>query len=151
MSEQVVSSFPGVTWNPNAPDAVLISTDQGISTLALNAHPDDPDRRGVVFVWKGVEVASMGAPNDEAISGHRLYDRGLCDVTWVGVVNQSELVASLESQNRVHPMHDPARFAGLTHHVLPLKENLVEVVAGSVDVLRLDGPTMRAAAASLAP
>lgn len=150
MPENVDSWDIGVAWNPGVPNAVLISTDRGSSALALDAHPDDPDPRCVVLTWTGVRTASLGAPNDEAISGHRLYDRGLRDLLWAGVVRDSELIAALERQNRVHPMHDPASFARLTHHVVPLKENLVEVVAESFKVLRLDGPTTHAAATSLA-
>jgi hypothetical protein len=147
--EQVISWDPEVRWEPNAPAAVLISTDDGTTALALNPHPDDPDPRCVIFSWSGVAAAFMGAPNDEAISGHRLYDRGLKDLTWAGIVSNSKLIAALERQNRVHPMHDPTRFAHLTHHVLLLKENTVEVVADRVDAIRLEGPTLQAASTTL--
>ena len=48
---------------------------------------------------------------------------------WPGVVLDSVVIRALEMQNRVHPNHDPSRFGHLTHHVVLLKEYVVEVVA----------------------
>jgi hypothetical protein len=146
MAEQVVPWDPGVKWEPNAPDAVLAVGDHGRAVLALNAHLDDADQGCVVFVWSGTQAAIMGSPNDEAQSGHRLYGRGLSDVLWAGIVEQSAWISDLERQNRVHRRHDPARLTRLTHFILPLKECTVEAVAEEVTVLRLPGPTSAAAA-----
>lgn len=103
----------------------------------------------MVFVWSRAWAAIMGPPNDEAIEGHRLYSRGLSDVLWAGTVEQSEWIADLERRNRVHSGHNPAWFARLTHFILPLKEDTVEVIAEAVTVLRRPGPTTSAAAAVL--
>lgn len=149
MAEHVETLDLGVTWDPNAPYATLVSTDMGQAVLALNPHPSDSDRRCVVLLWSGAASACMSAPNDEAISGHRLYPRGLADVVWAGRVQESELVKVLERQNSVHPFHNPARFTGLTHFVLPLKECVVECVAEHVAVVRDEGPTVEAALAVL--
>lgn len=140
----------GVTWEPNAPNAVLLSTDLSPSVLALDAHPNDPDRRCVVVKWTGCQYASMTPPNDEAISGHRLWKKGLQDQLWSGTVDDSELIAGLERQSRVHPMHSASFFEGLTHYVLLLKECLVEVVARDLVVLRIEGTTVEAAVRALA-
>ena len=51
-----------------------------------------------------------------------------------GVVLDSVVIRALEMQNRVHPDHDPSRFGHLTHHVVLLKECVVEVVAEAVSV-----------------
>ena len=93
MEERVVPLEIGVTWEPNAPDAVLVCDDRGSTSLALEAHPDDPDQRNVVLVWTGTESAALMPPNDEARSGHRLYGNGLSGLLWAGVVQDSELVA----------------------------------------------------------
>jgi len=145
VTEHVESLDLGVTWEPNAPDAILLSADFGPSTLALNAHPDDPDERCVVLNWTGCQYASMAPPNDEAISGHRLWIKGLQGLLWSGIVHDSELIAGLERQNRVHPMHSASRFEGLTHYLLPLKECVVEVVARDLAVHRVEGTTVEAA------
>lgn len=145
MTEDVESLDLGVTWEPNAPDAILLSADVGSSTLALNARQNDPDGRCVVLKWAGCLYASMASPNDEAISGHRLWTRGLQRLLWAGVVHDSELIARLERQNRVHPMHHAARCDGLKHYLLPLKECVVEVVARDLVVHRFEGTTVEAA------
>ncbi len=89
MSERVVAVDLGVTWDPNGPDAVLITGDWVATVLALNAHFNDPDRRCVVMTWTHTRMASKSSPNDEAITGHRLWRRGLSDVLWGGVVEDS--------------------------------------------------------------
>ena len=93
MTERVVPSLVGVRWEPNSPAAALIVTDAGVTALALNPHPDDTDHDCVVLVWTGTREAVMGAPNDEARSGHRLYKRGLAEITWAGTVERSERIA----------------------------------------------------------
>ncbi len=151
MAEHVEPLALGVTWEPNVPDAVLVSRDDGTTVLALNANPDDADQRCVVLVWTMARAASMADPNDEAISGHRLYGKGLAEVRWAGVVEGSQLTSELEKQNRAHPQHDPAQFNALAHHVMLLKECTVEVVATAVAaavlVERSAGPTPKAAMA----
>jgi hypothetical protein len=118
---------------------VLAVGDHGHAALALNAHFDDADQDCVVFVWSGARAAIMGPPNDEAQSGHRLYRRGLSDVLWAGIVEQSAWIRDLEQHNRVHSRQAAARFARLTHFILPLKECTVETVAQEVTVLRFRG------------
>lgn len=103
----------------------------------------------MVLVWNGVESATLGAPNDEAVRGHRLWRRGLSEVQWMGVVQGSALRSDLKSQNSVHPGHDPARFDVLEHYIVLLKEGVAEVVATSVEVHRMDAGTFDSAVASL--
>lgn len=148
MAERVVPLEVGVEWEPNAPDAVLLSQDLGQSVLSLRAHFDDPDQRCVAFRWSGVRSATMSAPNDEAISGHRLSAHGLSGLLWAGQVLESSLIDTLERQNRAHPFHDASRFRELVHHIVLTKERTIEVVARSLTVERHDGSTMAAAVAA---
>lgn len=149
MVEHVESVDLGVTWDPNSPNAVLASGDSGVTVLAVNAHRDDRDQRCVVLAWSGTRSAAMSEPNDEALPGHRLYDRGFANVLWAGLVKDSEVSAELEERARVHSEHDPARFASLLHYVVPLKECTVEVVAVALSTNRIGGPTTHAALAQL--
>jgi hypothetical protein len=151
MTERVVEWAQAVRWEPNAPDAVLLSTDRGLSALALEAHSDDADPRCVVLIWSGTKLARMSDPNDEAREGHRLWSRGLASIHWAALVEDSELVAELERGNRVHSRHDPAKFRRLSHYVLPLKECTVEVVARDAQLLRYEGPPLIAAGRALMP
>ena len=149
MTERVVPTLADIRWEPNSPAAVLIVMDAGRAALALNPHPADTDQDCVVFVWSGIWETVMGAPNDESLSGHRLFDRGLAELTWAGIVEHSERIARLERANRVHPWHEPERFSRLHHYILPLKEVTVEVVADTVKVRRQPGPPLRAASHAL--
>jgi hypothetical protein len=85
--------------------------------------------------------ASLSAPNDEAISGHRLWRAGLSDVLWLGLVERSALIAQLKRQNSVHPYHDPRRYEFMDHYIAPLKECVAEVVARSVAIHPQGGNT----------
>jgi hypothetical protein len=145
MTERVEPALAGIRWEPNSPAAVLVVTDTGLAALALSPHPADTDDNCVVFVWSGVQETVTGASNDEVLPGHRLYESGLGELTWAGVVEHSERIACLEQGNRVHPQHDAERFSRLRHYILPLKEGTVEVVAETVTVQRQPGPPLHAA------
>jgi hypothetical protein len=132
-------------WDPNAPEAALVSDDMGRGALAMHAHPDDPDQRCVVLRWDAVSYALMGPPNDEALNQHRLYEAGLRDVLWLGVVRDSELTQSLRPMLNRHAVFVPL------HYVVITKECVVEVLAENVDVFRLGGTPREAAPASFGP
>lgn len=115
----------GLRWAPNVPEAVILADDRGVTALALRAHMHDADQRCVVFVWRHTDAASMGGPNDEGLPEHPLWDRGLSEILWLG---------------RVEP--DPSAERSLVHHVLPLKECVVEVVAKDFSIARRAGSTL---------
>jgi hypothetical protein len=85
----------------------------------------------------------MGPPNVEALNQHRLYEAGLKDVEWLGVVRDSTLVTALR------PKWSRAVAMVPLHYVVVSKECVVEVVAENIDVFRLDGSPRLAAPASL--
>jgi hypothetical protein len=60
MPEQVTSLDLVVTWEPNAPGAVLMAANDGRACLAMEPHPSDSDERAVVLRWEGCQAASMG-------------------------------------------------------------------------------------------
>ncbi|MFZ2502753.1 MAG: hypothetical protein WAW88_08805 [Nocardioides sp.] len=131
-------------WEPNAPDAVLVSDDFGRAALAQKAHPDDPDQRCVVLRWEMVILAQLTPPNDEGRHEHRLYDDGLRDLLWIGVVRESQLVEQLKSS---WPRAGDRRGVPI-HYAVVSKECVVEVVAMDVEVFRIDGTPRQAATAS---
>jgi len=149
MRESVVPSPDQIEWDPNAPEAVLVYDEQNRAFLALNSYMDDEDTRCVVFCWNSVHHAQMSGPNDEARSGHRLYNFGLSSLLWMGIVECSSLMHYLERQNSVHERHDPRRFEKLVHYILPLKEGTVEVLAESLTIRRLGTSTREAAIIAL--
>ena len=145
MPEFVLPLDVMVRWEPNAPHAVLLADDTGRTVLALDPHPDDGDRRCVVLTWQGSRSATMSGPSEYAVAGHRLWDRGLRDVAWVGVVQGSRLVAEIEAGPPAR--HEP--FRSLAHHVVLLEHCTVEVVAELLVVTRLPGTTADTAATAL--
>lgn len=148
MAERVEAYYWGVpvNWEPNAPDAFLVSDDKGRGALAQRAHPHDPDQRCVVLRFDGVIFAKMASVNDEARSLHPLYEAGLRDLLWLGVVRESTLASQLRpvwtrlgEELHVQPLH----------YVIPSKECVIEVVAENVDVFRVAGTPRDAAPAVL--
>jgi hypothetical protein len=105
---------------------------------------DDPDRRVAVATFRFVSGVLFGSPNDEAFNGHPLFEAGLRWYTFVEVLN-SQWIAALERQNRVHRQHDPARFAGLRHFILPFHDTTFECVASEVHGRLVDAAGPRAA------
>lgn len=134
--ESVVPYDVGVQWEPNTEHGILHASENGSVSLMLEAHPDDADERRVVLAWSGVRSLRMGSPNDEARSGHRLWERGLRDIRWVGEVHNSALIDECRSINSVHPLHDPSTFSRLRHWFVLLKGSVVEVVATDISTTR---------------
>jgi len=87
-----VEAEPPVRWDPNIDDGTLVVSEGGVARLILRAHPNDADRRPVEIGWTGAVAARMDPPNDEARSGHPLYQSGLRKLLWMGEVRESHLV-----------------------------------------------------------
>jgi hypothetical protein len=132
---EVVAIDLGVRWEPNAPDEMLIQNESD-AWLILAPHFEDPDLDPVVLRWIHCWGALLGPPNDEARSGHPLWNRGLQSCLWAGEVIHSRWIADLEARNRVHPRHDPMQFQGLRHFVLLLHDSTFETIARDVEVTR---------------
>ena len=140
MAQRVVAVDLDVSWEPNAPEAVLAKDDLGRACLAVMPHFEDGDERPVVLVWEGCAAAEMGPPNDEALHRHPLYDSGLRGLLGLGEVLESERIAMTAGMLSRPPAH---------HFVVPLKECMVEVLADGVAVRRCSGTTAEAAFAAL--
>lgn len=119
---------PGLRWEPNGVVEPELRVREGSVRLELGPHPDDHNRRSVILTFGDVRHASIGFPNDEGRIHHRLWHQGLIDVHWIGTVEQSALVDAVNESSAV-----PAR---LTHWVVLLKDQTVEVVAESLGVTR---------------
>ena len=137
-------------WDPNVESGVLVQDEDGNACLALLAKVDDPNDQMVVLIWPHCYAALMQPPDDEAISGHRLWGHGLENALWAGEVFESQWIAALRQGNRVHSGHTKVehRYSRLRHYVIRLKGSAVEVVAEEVQVTRVTATsTLEAAAA----
>lgn len=76
-----------------------------------------------------VSIFKFGSPNDEALGGHPLIQKGLKYYTVHKVANSS-WIAELEKQNSVHPQHDTNRFLKDKHHyIFTFHDSTLELVA----------------------
>jgi hypothetical protein len=131
VAEYVVPLDVMVRWDAIAPRAEIAGPVDGIAVVALAPHPDDLDQRRVVLRWTGARSVASSDPH-APLSRHRLYEHGLRDVAWVGVVRNSGADAD-----------------GLVQHLVLLDDRTVEVVAELLTVRRRDGNTGEAAQAAL--
>ncbi|HEY9471823.1 MAG TPA: hypothetical protein VIQ76_19620 [Propionibacteriaceae bacterium] len=135
MTMRVVPVADGLIWDPNDPQAALLSLDNGPAVLGLKAHFDDPDQRTVVLRWDWAVACSMLGFNDEGRWAHRLYSVGLDRLLWLGVVEGTDW-----------PTPPVAYKTVMRHYIAPLKECVVEVLAPDIVFERSDRPPTLAAA-----
>ncbi len=73
-------------------------------------------------------------PNDEAISGHPLYAKGLKPYGAYRV-EESRWLAELGKRNSVHPYHEKSKFlAGKTHYIFTFHDSTLEAIAKDFSV-----------------
>jgi hypothetical protein len=94
----------------------------------VTAADAEEEQRIAVVVFTGVRSHMFGMPNDEALDGHPLFERGL---GFYGAfrVEQSSWIRKLAAMNSVHPQHRPEAFDDLGHFIFTFKESTFECVA----------------------
>lgn len=97
-------------------------------TAVTSVGADTVDEAVAIVTFKACKVHKFGPPNDEAISGHPLYKKGLKPYR-VFKVLFSSWIAELEKMNSVHPYHDKKRFDDLSHFIFGFKDSTFECVA----------------------
>lgn len=158
---QVLDDIP--RWDTGAPLPHVIS-DGSRALVAVRASRPDPGWDGtyvtvvspadpqpglfVVIDFRGCRDLRFGGPNDEAISGHPLHGHGLGGYRAHEVVN-SQWISHVITVNSVHPQHSAALFAGLRHFVLLFHDEMLEVLAATIEARLVTG-TLPAILADLA-
>ena len=142
--EEYATPCPGFpAWDIGAPLPHLLSGSRGTILVYFVSEPD-PAWHGTAVRVVDVadeEVASiaavrftlvtavrMGAPNDEVISGHPLYGRGLSAYRAHSVIN-SRWIKDLQAINSVHSQYDAAHWTRRNHYLLAFHDETVECVA----------------------
>jgi hypothetical protein len=148
--------------DPGAPLPMLIAGD-GEVVLGYLVAESDPQWDGAhaEMVGRGSERESIaivrfrsprahvfGAPNDETLSGHPLYSRGLLPYSAMEV-QSSSWIRQLERMNAVHPMHEAIRFQSYRHFVFAFHDSTFECVAHGFDITLFHG-SMRGALSHMA-
>lgn len=126
--------------------------------VAYIAHRPDPEFDGTnprlissatggqsiaILTADPYRVFQFGPPNDEAISGHRLYGLGLRPYSAFEVLNSS-WIASQEKANRVHSSHTPELFSAYRHFILTFHDSTLEFIARSFSVSLHQGAVLPA-------
>jgi hypothetical protein len=150
-SSQPTTSLSAITDLPQsstgAPLPTVLSNEHNLFLLYLaeQTHPagditsvrpvgsESVGESIVILKFKRYESFGFGAPNDEAISGHPLYQKGLQPNSAFEVMN-SPWIGSLEEMNRVHQHHSRERFARLRHFIITFHDSTFECVAESYSV-----------------
>jgi acetyl-CoA acetyltransferase len=131
VAEYVVPLDVMVRWDAIAPAAEIAGPVDGVAAVALAPHPDDADQRTVILRWTGARSVTISDPH-APLSRHRLYEHGLRDIAWMGVVRNTGV--------------DPE---GLVQHLVLLDDRTVEVVAELLTVQRSKGSTADVAQAAV--
>lgn len=95
------------------------------------------DRKDSIAIveWIGCRGAMLGGLNDEAISGHRLYNSGLKGCGYDAfVVKNSKWIEELRKENSVHPYHKDEMFSKLNHYILLFHDTTFECIAESFKI-----------------
>ncbi len=139
----------GIRWNAGAPLPHLFQSEYR-TFLTFYLYEQDPDWNGAysasariaIIEWRGCFGTMLGWPNDEALSGHRLWESGLKEVGYYGAaeVRNSSWIAEIEKGNSVHPQHKPERFAALRHYILLFHDSTFECLAEGYTITKVFMP-----------
>jgi hypothetical protein len=143
--ECATACFEFPSWDVGAPLPHLLSGARG-EVLIYIVKEVDPTWDGswarvadtreaapiAVVRFKRLRAVRLGAPNDEVISGHPLYGRGLAAYR-AHIVANSRWVQELQKINSVHSQYDPARWVAARHYLLAFHDETFECVADGVE------------------
>ena len=121
------SEFPEPTTGPAAPTILSDSTGCVLSYRTRT-------RTICVIKFGGVESLTFGAPNDEVLQSHPLFQRGLSSYS-VARVHGSSWVRALERANSAHPQHDRRHFSALAHFIFTFHDETLEVCAAQATLV----------------
>jgi hypothetical protein len=137
-SRDLVQPLGGIPrCSAGAPEPVVVADERSVVVAYYaagnpvdwnTATPEDlGDEEVVLLRFEGVHSMMFGSPNDEALHGHPLADRGLDAYAAHRVLNSS-WIRGLERMNRVHPMHSASGFSRLSHFILTFHDSTFECV-----------------------
>lgn len=121
----------------NTPDSSFDGTNP------RSISPATADQSIAILTADPYRVFQFGPPNDEAISGHRLYGLGLQPYSAFEVLNSS-WIASQEKANRVHSRHMPELFSAYRHFIWTFHDSTLEFIAESFSVSLHQGAVLPA-------
>lgn len=106
-----------------APLPVLVSGSEGTAVTYYS-----PDSERCLLTFLHVDSVVFGGTNDEALSGHRLWGRGLEHYAFQEVIN-SAWIAQRERENSVHEYHRGGWHTRLRHFIYTFHDETFECIA----------------------
>ncbi len=97
-------------------------------TYAKVVDPNTTGEPSLVVKFEKVLAHYFGAPNDEAIGGHPLADKGLEPYSYY-IVDNSTWLDKHEKMNRVHPYHKKEHYQNYKHYIFTFHDTALEVIA----------------------
>jgi hypothetical protein len=121
-----------------APLPILMQTEQGCCLAYLCRSAKAAAESVAIINFEDTLASYFGEPNDEALAGHPLYDRGLSSYSAFEVTGSS-WIRALENANRAHRLHSPESYAGLRHFIWTFHDSTFECVASDYGVETIRG------------
>jgi hypothetical protein len=117
--------------NVGAPMPFVVS-DEGHLFLSYGLAPRSDEQ--VILRFSMSESHHFGPPNEETLSGHPLWTRGLRHYGAFEVVGSS-WIRSHERMDRMDSTHDPDRYETLHHYIFTFHDETFECIATVVVVV----------------
>ena len=118
-----------------APCPIVIADEHRLvlSYWEIDEPPYEPATAPLAVIrFRHPYMHTFGPPDEEAIAGHPLSDRGLYPCGAFRV-DHSSLVRTLRRMNSVHRGHDPTTLGALTHYIFTFHDSTFECVADSFE------------------
>lgn len=121
-----ITDFP--LASAGAPVPVVLADEH---TVVLVYYMDQEDKMAVITFSRCLTYKS-GPPNEEAISGHPFYCKGLRPNTFYRV-NHSSWIKDMITMNEVHPYHKERQYDDYIHYMLCFHDSIFECVAEKIN------------------
>ena len=121
---------------PGAPCPLVFATEHAVVVSYYLAFPETKEGKECpcgVITFNGVWSHVFGAPNDETLNGHPLWNIGLRSYGFYEVLDSS-WIATLCRRNRVHYFHRDSMFDDVRHFIFTFHDTTLEVAADSYKV-----------------
>jgi len=113
-------------WSAGATCPAILVTDGGL-ILLYNVALEEDDSVGMV-TFKNARAHRLAGINDEVLSGHPLYGKGL-EFYGAHEVDDSSWLTELRTVHSVHPQYDASRWSSVKHYILCFHDDMLEVLA----------------------
>ena len=106
--------------------------------LIVDTLTDTNDETLGVVEFLNCRIFKFGDPDDEALSGHPLYNKGIKFYNG-HIVKNSRWVEELKNINKVHPRYNEDVWKSKTHYILCFHDSTFECIAEDYKINTFNG------------